>query len=164
MNIRLTIAALLVLGACKTATIQPGTPCAATRKGCETRGYALRLNPGDDVRRRLEEFAAQRKLHAAYIATCAGSVRQAAIRFADQKEATLLTGPFEIVSLTGTLSADGPHLHISVSDASGRTYGGHLAEGTLVYTTAEVVVGELVGARFSRGLDPATTYKELVIE
>jgi predicted DNA-binding protein with PD1-like motif len=91
-------------------------------------------------------------------------VRQAAIRFAGQKDATILTGPFEIVSLTGTFSADGPHLHISISDASGRTHGGHLAEGTLVYTTAEVVVGELAGARFSRRIDPATTYKELVIE
>jgi predicted DNA-binding protein with PD1-like motif len=33
-----------------------------------------------------------------------------------------------------------------------------------VYTTAEVVVGQLAGARFRRRIDRATTYKELVIE
>ncbi len=42
--------------------------------------------------------------------------------------------------------------------------GGHLAEGSLVYTTAEVVIVELVGARFRREIDPATSYKELVVE
>jgi predicted DNA-binding protein with PD1-like motif len=144
------IAALLLLGACSTATN-------------ETRGYALRLKPGDDLRRSLEAFTAQHHLRAAYVATCVGSLKVAAIRFADQKETTILTGPFEIVSLTGTLSPDGPHLHISVSDANGRTFGGHLAEGSLVYTTAEVVIGELVGARFTREVDPATTFRELVV-
>lgn len=128
-----------------------------------TRGFALRLRPGDDLRRTLEEFAARRGLRAAYVATCAGSVKVAAIRFADQKEATTLPGPFEIVSLSGTFSPDGPHLHISIADGSGRTYGGHLAEGTLVYTTAEVVIVQLVGARFSRENDVTTSYKELVV-
>jgi uncharacterized protein len=100
---------------------------------------------------------------AAYVATCAGSLRQAAIRFADQKETTTLTGPFEIVSLAGTLSPDGPHLHITVADATGRTYGGHLGAGSIVYTTAEVVVAEIAGTRFRREVDPATSYKELVV-
>lgn len=147
------IAILLLLSACTSATHQP-----------ETRAFALRLKPGDDLRRTLEEFAARRQLRAAYVATCAGSLKVAAIRFADQKEATTLTGPFEIVSVTGTLSPDGPHLHISVSDTAGRTIGGHLAEGSLVYTTAEVVIVELTGARFRREVDPVTTYKELVVE
>lgn len=144
------IAALLLLGACTTTTNQ-------------TRGFALRLKPGDDLRRSLEAFTAQHHLRAAYVATCAGSLKVAAIRFADQKDTTILTGPFEIVSLTGTLSPDGSHLHISVSDSTGRTFGGHLAEGSLVYTTAEVVIGELADARFTRELDPATTFKELVV-
>jgi predicted DNA-binding protein with PD1-like motif len=160
----LAIVALLVLSACSTTTDRPATPCASTQRGCETRGFAIRLKPGDDLRRTLEEFAAHRQLRAAYVATCAGSLKVAAIRFADQKDATILTGPFEIVSVTGTLSPDGPHLHISVSDATGRTFGGHLAEGTLVYTTAEVVIVELIGARYRREVDPDTSYKELVVE
>jgi predicted DNA-binding protein with PD1-like motif len=33
-----------------------------------------------------------------------------------------------------------------------------------VYTTAEVVIVELGGARFHREVDPVTTYKELVVD
>jgi predicted DNA-binding protein with PD1-like motif len=156
----LAVAALLLLVACGT-TAPSRTP---EGSGRETRAFAFRLGPGADLRKELEAFAASRGLQAAYVATCVGSVRVASIRFADQKDATVLTGPFEIVSLTGTLSPDGPHLHVSVSDSTGRTIGGHLSEGTLVYTTAEVVVVELAGARFSRAIDPATTFKELVVE
>jgi uncharacterized protein len=49
-----------------------------------------------------------------------------------------------------------------VSDGSGRTLGGHLAPGTIVRTTAELVVVELHGLRFSRHPDPATAFRELV--
>jgi uncharacterized protein len=96
--------------------------------------------------------------------TCAGSLRRVAIRFADAKEATSLEGPFEIVSLSGTFSADGAHVHIAVSDGTGRTIGGHLAEGAVVYTTAEVVIGEIAGMKFRRVVDPVTTFRELAIE
>ncbi|HJQ35908.1 MAG TPA: PPC domain-containing DNA-binding protein [Thermoanaerobaculia bacterium] len=129
-----------------------------------TRAYALRLKPGDDLRLKLVELARQHDLRAAYVVTCVGSLRRAAIRFADQQNTTMIDGPLEIVSLVGTLSPDGPHLHISVSDAAGRTVGGHLAEGSVVYTTAEVVIGELTGVAFSRETDPMTTYEELVIK
>lgn len=96
--------------------------------------------------------------------SCAGSLRVAAIRFADQKDITALTGPFEIVSLSGTLSPDGSHLHISIADSSGKTVGGHLGAGSSVYTTAEIVVADLKGSRFHREIDPATTFRELVID
>ena len=163
MKAGFAIAALLILGACKTVPQQSLTACAAGR-GCESRLLALRLKPGDDLRQTLETFADTKALRAGYIATCAGSLRVAAIRFADQKDATILSGPFEIVSLTGTLSPDGPHIHISIADSSGRVFGGHLAEGSVVYTTAEIVVGELAGASFRRALDPATSFRELVVE
>lgn len=97
------------------------------------------------------------------MASCSGSLRVVAIRFADQKNVMTLEGPFEIVSLTGTLGPDGSHLHISVADRTGHTIGGHLATGAIVYTTAEIILGNLEDSRFRREIDPATTYKELVI-
>ena len=42
------------------------------------------------------------------------------------------------MSLTGTLSRDGVHIHISLSDADGNVIGGHLIDG-VVFTTCEVV-------------------------
>jgi predicted DNA-binding protein with PD1-like motif len=69
----------------------------------------------------------------------------------------------EILSLVGTLAEDGPHLHLAVSDDTGAMTGGHLQEGSIVRTTAEVVIGELDDVVFRRPIDPATGWDELEI-
>src|SRR5262245_45695535 len=82
--------------------------------------YALRLKPGQDLRGELENFAKATGLQAAYIITCVGSLNRATLRLANQSESTAFDGKFEIVSLVGTLGPDGPHLHLSVSDSTGK--------------------------------------------
>lgn len=126
--------------------------------------HALRLHPGQDLKRELDAFAKAQNLQAGFIITGVGSLRKVAIRPANQTEALLREAKFEIVSLVGTLSPDGSHLHISLSDGTGATIGGHLLEGNEVYTTAEIVIGEAEQLRFARELDPNTTYKELTIK
>ena len=123
--------------------------------------YALRLHPHEDLKQALEHFRQERGLQAGLVLTCVGSLRRAAVRFANQPGTTVLEGKFEIVSLVGTLSPDGPHLHISLSDGTGQTMGGHLQEGALIYTTAEIVLGELEDVTFRREIDPDTGYDEL---
>ncbi len=39
----------------------------------------------------------------------------------------------------------------------------HLLEGSIVHTTAEIVIGEANNLKFSRETDPVTSYKELKI-
>jgi predicted DNA-binding protein with PD1-like motif len=78
-------------------------------------------------------------------------------------QATAFHGELEILSLSGTLSPDGAHLHIAVADSQGAVIGGHLCAGSLVRTTAELVIGLLPDWRISRELDPATGYPELRI-
>jgi hypothetical protein len=51
-----------------------------------------------------------------------------------------------------------------VSDHDGRVTGGHVREGCIVLTTAEIVVALLPGFRFGREFDTVTEYRELVIE
>lgn len=68
-----------------------------------------------------------------------------------------------MISAVGSLSPDGAHLHIAVSDSKGAVIGGHLCAGSLVRTTAELVIGLLPEWRFRRELDPATGYAELRI-
>lgn len=126
--------------------------------------YALRLKPGQDLRHELEVFANVRHLRAGLVLTCVGSLTQAALRLANAENTTIFTGHFEIVSLVGTFSQNGAHLHLSISDTHGNTLGGHLMEGSLIYTTAEVVLGELPGLTFHRPLDPLTGYDELIVE
>ncbi|MCB0675710.1 MAG: DNA-binding protein [Saprospiraceae bacterium] len=125
--------------------------------------HAFRLRPGDDLKAGIIQVALERKVEAGIILTCVGSLRRAHLRFADQLEGTLLREKFEIVSLEGTVSAAGVHLHMALSDADGGLVGGHLLEGCLVHTTAEVVIGELQGVRFVREVDLDTGYQELTI-
>jgi len=63
--------------------------------------------------------------------------------------------------LIGTLSAGGMHLHISISDSVGKVLGGHLLEGCMIHTTAEIVLLESLDLKFTREEDAQTGYKEL---
>jgi predicted DNA-binding protein with PD1-like motif len=123
----------------------------------------FRLRPGQDLRQQIEAIVKAGNIKAGFILTAVGSLRSAALRLADQKEATTFAGKFEIVSLVGTMGQDGVHLHLSISDSSGRTIGGHLVEGCQVYTTVEIVIGEARGLAFTRVQDEETGYKELKI-
>lgn len=127
------------------------------------KSYALRLHPHQDLKMELDTFARVHALEAACVLACVGSLRRAVLRFANQSEASELEGKFEIVSLTGTLSKHGSHFHISISDGEGRTWGAHLLEGCLIYTTAEIVIAALPDVSFLRTFDSATGYDELYI-
>jgi uncharacterized protein len=126
--------------------------------------HVLRLTPGQDVRSKLEEFVTEKKMKAALVISAVGSLNTASIRFSNQDKPSVLKGHFEIVSLSGTLSSTGgSHLHISISDEQGKTLGGHLTEGSKIFTTLEVAIGELNDVEFTRVSDKETTYKELKV-
>jgi uncharacterized protein len=124
----------------------------------------LRLLPGDDLRARIEVVVRERAIAAAFVVCGIGSLSRAAIRLAGASQPETHDGDIEIVSLTGTVSPDGAHLHAALADASGRVFGGHVALGCRVRTTAEILLVELPGWTFSRRRDDATGFPELVIE
>jgi uncharacterized protein len=127
--------------------------------------HAIRLRPGQDLKKEIVAYTKKQNIEAGYLITCVGSLQKGALRFANQPEATILNGKFEIVSLVGTLSAEnGVHLHAAISDSTGRTIGGHLMDGNLIFTTAEIVIGEATDLRFLRKIDSLTTFKELFME
>jgi predicted DNA-binding protein with PD1-like motif len=123
----------------------------------------LRLMPGDDLRPALEALARDRGLHAAFVLQGIGSLSVATIRYAGIDEPAVLRGDFEILTLAGSLSGDGAHLHIAVSDATGRVIGGHVTKGCIVRTTAEILLGVLPDFRFTRETDAHTGFAELVV-
>lgn len=125
---------------------------------------AIRLRPGDDLKSSLISFASEQELEAAMIMTAVGSLSQVYLRLANEKKWTHFEGNHEIVSLTGTLSRHGAHLHISVSDSKGTTIGGHLVDGSVVYTTVEIVIAKLNSVTFRRELCPQSGFRELVID
>jgi predicted DNA-binding protein with PD1-like motif len=125
--------------------------------------HAFRLNPGQDLKKELLEYAQSHKLEASSILSSVGSLVSCNLRMANADKIKTFNGPLEIVSLTGTLSFEALHMHISVSDNEGRVWGGHLMDGCLIHTTAEIVLLEMTNLKFQRLQDSATGYKELQI-
>jgi hypothetical protein len=129
------------------------------------RTLAVRLSPGADLKAELERLVRTQNLRAAAVLSCVGSLAEARLRMPGDPELyRTYAGPMEIVSLAGTLSPDGLHVHISLSGRDGACVGGHLGHGSLVHTTAEIVIGELTDIAFRRPPDPATGYRELAVE
>jgi predicted DNA-binding protein with PD1-like motif len=126
--------------------------------------FAFRLKPHQDVKKAIIDFAKQNKIKAGFILTAVGSVEQANLRYANKSVGTILRGSFEVVSLTGTFSDTSSHLHLSISDSGGKTIGGHLLEENLVYTTLEIVVGEMMDVEFIREKDTTYGYDELKVQ
>jgi predicted DNA-binding protein with PD1-like motif len=126
--------------------------------------YSIRLRPGQDLKKELDALVQKRRVGAGAMLTCVGSLTDVTLRLANQEGPTVWKGHFEIVSLVGTLSMNGSHLHLSVSDSTGHTIGGHLLDGCKIYTTAELVIGVMPDLDYVREPDPTFGYRELVVK
>lgn len=127
----------------------------------------FRLKPGADLKTSIEEVVKQNSIKAGFIVTCVGGLEQATVRMAgakpDAQDIRTFKGDFEIVSLVGTVSLKGVHLHMSFSDSEGIVRGGHLKEGTVIHPTAEIVIGVDESAVMTREMDEQTGFDELVV-
>lgn len=126
--------------------------------------HAFRLKPGQDLKKEIQQLVNDQQIKAGWISTCVGSLTNYNIRYANQPEGSNGSGHFEIVSLTGTVSVNGSHIHISVSDSTGKTIGGHLLDSNIVYTTAEIVILSSDELNFKREKDGSTPWEELQVE
>lgn len=125
--------------------------------------HIIRLKPGQDLKKEIQRFVQEHHIQAGWILACAGSLTDYHIRFASQETGSTGSGHFEIVSLSGTVSVNGSHLHIAISDNTGKTIGGHLLEGNIVYTTAEIVLQQSGEMIFIREKDGTTPWAELQV-
>ena len=128
------------------------------------KAHAFRLKPGQDLKKEILQYVNEKQIKAGWISTCVGSLTNYNIRLANQPEGNSGSGHFEIVSLTGTVSINGSHLHISISDSTGKTIGGHLLVSNIVYTTAEIVILSSDEFVFKREKDGSTEWEELQVE
>ncbi len=125
--------------------------------------YTFRLTPGQDLFDSIQAFVMEKQVQAGCILSGVGSLRRATLRLADRDFNSEYNGPFEIVSITGTLSVNGSHLHISISDGDGKTIGGHFESGCEIYTTAEIVIAVFNDILYKRELAEDSGYEELVV-
>jgi len=106
------------------------------------RAVPLHLEAGSDVRRSLEQLALEHN-SGGFVLSVVGNLSQAAFACPGKSAPTVLAGELEIITLQGTISPDGVHLHLSFSDANCQVWGGHLEHGTLVLRGADLLVGLL---------------------
>ncbi len=121
----------------------------------------LRLQPGEDVRISLHDWAHANIIEAAAITSAVGSLTHAHLRYANRADGIMTTTDMEVLSLSGTLSIHGMHLHLSVADRDGKMLGGHMLDGCIVRTTLELTIQEIDGVRLLRVKDEQSGYEEL---
>jgi hypothetical protein len=125
--------------------------------------HTFRLKPGQDLFDSIEAYVVEKRIEAGCVLSSVGSLTHATLRLANRETYNEYDGHFEIVSLTGTVSVHGSHLHISISDGDGRTIGGHLVSGCKVYTTAEMVIAALEDVVYKREFSEDSGYEELTV-
>lgn len=123
----------------------------------------FRLKPGQDLLEEIEQVVMENDIRAGCILSAVGSLTQATLRLANHDTYNTYTGHFEIVSATGTVSTNGSHLHIAISDEQGTTIGGHLVSGCVIYTTAEIVLAVFSHLVYRREPCERSGYDELVV-
>ena len=128
------------------------------------RSFTFRLKPGQDLFDSIEEVVKENKIEAGCVLSSVGSLTHATLRLANREYYNEYDGHFEIVSMTGTVSIHGSHLHVAISDEDGLTTGGHLVSGCKIYTTAEIVLAILDHEIYKRELlENDSGYEELVV-
>ncbi|MCP9846221.1 MULTISPECIES: PCC domain-containing protein [unclassified Synechococcus] len=105
----------------------------------------LHLEPGSDLRASLEQLAVEQNA-AGFVLGVVGNLSRVAFQCPGRSQPSVLEGDLEIITLQGTLSPQGVHLHLSLSDSDCQVWGGHLEHGTVVLKGADLLVGFLAGA------------------
>jgi uncharacterized protein len=137
-------------------------PMAKFKETNKDRVFAGKIEFGKDLLKELTDFCTDNKIESGRI-EAVGAVQKARIAFYDQEKRSynFLTfdSSLEITNLNGNISMKdgGPfvHAHITLADAAGKAYGGHLAPGTIVFA-CEFIIETFKGAVFERHPDKET--------
>ena len=126
------------------------------------KSYLGKLAHDGDLLEELNAFCAAQDIRLGRVEAI-GAVRKARIGYYHQDTRTYefheFNEPMEITALAGNVSLkDGKpfvHAHVTLTNAKGQAFGGHLAPGTVVFA-CEALVQELQGPTFQRAMDEQT--------
>ena len=122
----------------------------------------LKLAPGSDLRLSLEELA-QRDGVSGFVLGVVGNLTKASFQCPGQAEPTVLEGDLEVITLNGTFSPEGVHLHLSLSDGACQVWGGHLEPGTIVQKGVDLLIGVLEQRDVSPARQTSTPRIEIAV-
>ncbi len=152
-----------------------------TRAGVGTFGRVLiaRLAPGEDVLPSMIQLLADAGIEQGVILSGVASLQHATFRNihnfpqewpirVQDRHRTRIEGPLEILAMQGNVAPDPDgetfihcHLDVSLGTPATVTYGGHLLEDTIVGTTCEIYIAELVDTEMRRIKDDETHTLEI---
>ncbi len=128
----------------------------------------FRLKPGQLLKEEIEKTVRDKEVKAGVLLSIVGGLENAVLRMAGSEPGNQAVrkweGPFEIISGTGTISKNGCHIHLALSDRQGDVIGGHLKDGCVVKYTAEIVLGVFEDITYKRVLNEETGFEELETE
>ena len=126
------------------------------------RSLPLKLSPGNDLRLSLEELA-QRDGISGFVLGVVGNLTKASFQCPGQADPTVLEGDLEVITLNGTFSPEGVHLHLSLSDGACQVWGGHLEPGTIVQKGVDLLIGVLEQREGSPAPQSSTPRLEIAV-
>lgn len=120
------------------------------------------IKNGEDLLKAVSDFCAENNIQLGFISAI-GALQKVNFDYYQQKEKKYyknsINEPVEIVSCTGNVSMkDGKtfaHIHLVVADKKGNAFGGHLAQGSIVFA-CECALFELEGDLLERKFDETT--------
>jgi predicted DNA-binding protein with PD1-like motif len=128
------------------------------------KSYAFRIRPGMDLKLEIAKQVLEKGINAGFVASAVGYLKHVRLSLGGSQKTFDQAGNFSIVSVTGTISVNGNHLHMVISDEEGKTVGGHVKEGCTVKSAAEVILVEIDDVSFERDFDEETNFYELVVK
>ena len=129
--------------------------------------HVFRVKPGQELLGEITRYCREHDITSGVIVGIIGSLERARLNFLmelpGRYDSVEYSGPLEIVCAQGSVALKDEstivHIHIQLSSQD-MSRGGHLAEAT-VFSTAEVVIGEL-DRQLRRGADSYTGLNELI--
>ncbi len=112
--------------------------------------HVFRIKPKQYLLESIQRFCKKNNITSGIIIGIIGSLEKASLNYIKTLPANYINkrfeGPLEIVSGQGSIANhEGKtivHIHLTISNENGAN-AGHLAKGSIVFSTAEVVIGEL---------------------
>jgi predicted DNA-binding protein with PD1-like motif len=106
------------------------------------------LGPGDLLLECIEQAVRAHDIHTGIITSGLGSLTRAGIMY--QGRHVEIERKLEITGFCGIIADFKPHVHITMVDADGRFYGGHVKNGCEIKTVAEFAILRSDGVKLAR--------------
>ncbi len=140
------------------------------------------VEAGGDIKSAIEEVARKENITSGIVLSGIGTLRRAVLRnpktYSMPPEVLLIEidGPVELLSLEGNISIGIPeepgaeggesinvHLHAVVSNKEGRTFGGSVASGNIVWRQVELAIARISGIALRREREEESKLTRLVL-